>query len=60
MAVSYTHLEALVREKGGPGYLHKKKLQKELSDINKETRKLKTRLKALERRHAELMKELGG
>jgi hypothetical protein len=53
-------VEALVRKKGGPGYLHKKKLQKELADINKETRKLKTRLTALERRRAELMKELGG
>jgi hypothetical protein len=53
-------VEALVREKGGPGYLHKKKLQKELADINKETRKLKTRMTALERRRAELMEELGG
>ncbi len=53
-------VEALVRKKGGPDYLHKKKLQKELADIKKETRKLKTRLLALERRRAELMKELGG
>ena len=53
-------VEALVREKSGPGHLHKKKLQKELADINKEARKLKTRLTALERRRAELMKELGG
>jgi hypothetical protein len=53
-------VEALVRKKGGPDYLQKKKLQRELADINKETRKLKTRLKALERRRAELTEELGG
>ncbi len=53
-------VEALVREKGGPDHLHKKKLQKELADINKETRKLTTRLKAIERRRAELRKELDG
>jgi hypothetical protein len=51
-------VEALVRKKGGSGCLHKKKLQKELADINKETRKVKARLVALERRRAELMKEL--
>ena len=52
-------VEALVSQKSGKGHLHKKKLEKELADINKETRKLKTRLKALDRRRAELMKELG-
>ena len=51
-------VEALVREKGGQGHLQEKKLQKELTDLNKEARKLKTRLKAIERRRAELMKEL--
>ena len=51
-------VEALVKEKSGQGHLHKKKLKKELADINKESRKLKTRLAALERRRAELMKEL--
>jgi len=53
-------VEALVKGKSGPDHLHKKKLEKELADINKETRKLKTRLKALERRRTELMNELGG
>jgi hypothetical protein len=53
-------VEALVREKGGPGHLHKKKLQKELADLDKEARKIKTRLKVIERRRAELMQELGG
>lgn len=51
-------VEALVRDKSGQDGLRKKKLQKELADINKEARKLKTRLKAIERRRAELMQEL--
>ena len=53
-------VEALVKEKSGQDYLHRKKLQKELADLDKETRKLRTRLKAIERRRSELMKELGG
>ena len=53
-------VEALVREKGGQDHLHKKKLQKELADLNKEARKLKTRMKAIERRRAELKEELDG
>jgi hypothetical protein len=53
-------VEALVIRKGGQGELQKKKLQKELADINKEARRLKARLTILERRRAELMKELGG
>jgi hypothetical protein len=52
-------VEALVKQKSGSGHLRKKKLEKELADINKETRKLKTRLKVLDRRRAELTKELG-
>jgi uncharacterized protein (DUF433 family) len=53
-------VEALVKEKSGKDGLHKKKLQKELADLNKEARKLKTHMKAIERRRAELTKELGG
>jgi hypothetical protein len=53
-------VEALVAERSGQDHLHTKKLQKELADITKETRKLKTRLTALERRRAELVKELDG
>lgn len=52
-------VEALVKEKSGKDHLHKKKLQKELSDLNKESRKLKTRLKVIEQRRAELMKDIG-
>lgn len=53
-------VEALVKEKGGPDHLHKKKLQKELADLDKEARKIKSRLKAIERRRAELKEELDG
>ena len=53
-------VEALVREKGGQDHLRKKKLQKELGDLDKEARKIKTRLKAVERRRAELTEELDG
>ena len=53
-------VEALVGEKSGQDHLHKKKLQKELADLNKEARKITTRLKAIERRQAELKKELDG
>jgi hypothetical protein len=53
-------VEALVTENSGRDHLHKKKLQKELADIQKETRKLKTQLATLERRRAVLEKELEG
>ena len=53
-------VESLVRDKSGLDHLHKKKLQKELTDLNKEARKLTTRLKAIERRRAELTRELDG
>ena len=52
-------VEALIKDTNGQDGLQKKKLQKELADINKEARKLKTRLKAIERRRAELTKDLG-
>ena len=51
-------VEALVRGKSGQAHLQKRKLQKELADVNKEVRRLKTRVTALERRRAELMKDL--
>jgi len=53
-------VESLVRDQGGLDHLHKKKLEKELADLNKEFRKLTTRLKVVERRQAELTKELDG
>jgi len=53
-------VEALVKQKSGSDHLRRKKLETELADINKETRKLKARMTVLERRRAELTKELGG
>ena len=53
-------VEAFVQTKSGQDYLLKKKLQKELSDLNTEARKLTTRLKAIEGRRAELMTQLDG
>ena len=53
-------VEAFVSETGGQDHLHTKKLEKELADINKESRKLKARLNVLERRQAELKTELDG
>lgn len=53
-------VESLVRDKSGQAHLHTKKLQKELADLDKEARKITTRLKAIQRRRAELMKELDG
>jgi hypothetical protein len=52
-------VETLVREKSGKDGLQRKKLEKELADLNKEARKIKSRLKAIEKRRAELMAELG-
>lgn len=53
-------VEAFVSETGGQDHLHTKKLERELADINKESRKLKARLNVLERRQAELKTELDG
>ena len=53
-------VEALVKETGGQDHLRQKKLQKELGDLDKEVRKIKSRLKAIERRRAELKEELDG
>ena len=51
-------VEALVTEIGGQDHLHRKKLEKELADLNKEARKIKSRLKTIDRRRAELIEEL--
>lgn len=53
-------VEAFVREKGGQDHLHTKKLEKELADLDREARKIKSRLKAIERRRAELKAEIDG
>ncbi len=51
-------VESLVRDKSWKDHLQTKKLQKELAALNREARALPTCLKAIERRRAELMKEL--
>jgi hypothetical protein len=52
--------EAFAKENSGKDGLQKRKLQKELADLGKEAGKIKTRLKAIERRRAELMEKLDG
>lgn len=51
-------VEALVDEKYGSNYRKKKKLEKELAQINKELKMLKTKIVSLERRKAALTAEL--
>ena len=53
-----SEVEALVNEKYGSNYLKKKKLQKELAQVNKELKMLKAQIVSLERRKAELMRSL--
>ncbi len=53
-------VESLVRDNKGADHLHKLKLQKELTDLDREARKITTRLKVIERRRMELRKELDG
>lgn len=53
-------VESLVKDKSGQDHLLKKKRQKELAELNSESRKITGRLKAIERRKAELMTELDG
>jgi hypothetical protein len=52
-------VEALVNEKYGRDYLKKKQQKKELAEINKTLRQLKSQTLSLEERKAELLKLLG-
>jgi len=52
-------VEALVAEKYGPDYLKKKQLKKDLAEVNKTLRQLKSQALMLEERKAELLKRLG-
>jgi hypothetical protein len=54
-----SEVEALVNEKHGGDYLKQKKLKKELSQINKELKILKTEIASLEQRKIELLVSLG-
>jgi hypothetical protein len=51
-------VEALVIEKYGNDYLQKKKLNKELAEIKKTLRQLKSQMLSLEKRKAELLELL--
>ncbi len=50
-------LESPAQSKIGLEHLHKKKLQKELSDFDSDARRTISRLKSIERRKVEWMKE---
>jgi hypothetical protein len=52
-------VEALVVEKYGDNYFEKKKLKKELAQINQELRSIKRRVAFLEKRKTALLDELG-
>ncbi|MCP4403721.1 MAG: hypothetical protein GY801_41245 [bacterium] len=51
-------VEALVKEKFGQDYLQKKQLKNELSQINRDLRKLKKQITSLEKRKKVLLTEL--
>ncbi|MCP5018875.1 MAG: hypothetical protein GY938_26905 [Ketobacter sp.] len=51
-------VEALVNEKYGKNYLKNKKLKKELADVNKELKRLKTELASLGQRKIELLQHI--
>lgn len=53
-----SEVEALVDETYGKNYLEQKKLKKELSQVNKALKKLKTELACLEERKVELLASL--
>ena len=52
-------VEALVNEKYGNDYLKKKKLKKELAEVNKALKELKSQTLSLEKRKAEILELLG-
>ena len=54
-----SEVEALVDEKYGKNYLKKKKLKKELTQVNRELRRLKVELASLEKRKVELLENIG-
>jgi hypothetical protein len=52
-------VEALISEKYGNDYFKNKKLKKELAEVNKTLRELKSQTSSLEQRKAELLEFLG-
>ena len=54
-----TEVESLAKELFGEDHLKNKKLKNELSQVNKEIRRLKKQIKTLEERKAGLLKSIG-
>ncbi|ODS35999.1 MAG: hypothetical protein A7316_10400 [Candidatus Altiarchaeales archaeon WOR_SM1_86-2] len=54
-----SEVEALVDEKYGKNYLNKKKLKKELTQANRELKRLRAELASLEQRRIELLENIG-
>lgn len=54
-----SEVEALVDEQYGGHYLKKKKLETELTQINKELKRLRAEVASLEKRKAELVENIG-
>ena len=59
MRLVRSEVEALVDEKYGKNYLEKKKLKKELTQVNKELKRLKAELGSFEKRKVELLDKIG-
>ncbi|MGB2726910.1 MAG: hypothetical protein WBD09_00335 [Halobacteriota archaeon] len=53
-----SEVEAFVTEKYGKDYVEKKKIEKELAQINKELKKLKTQIDTFEQKRVELLERL--
>ncbi len=54
-----SEVEALVDEKYGTNYLKKKKLKTELTQINRELKRLRAEVASFEKRKAELLEKIG-
>lgn len=54
-----SEVEAFVNGKYGKDYLEKKKLKKELAEVNKKLKRLKTESALLEKRKVELLENIG-
>ena len=52
-------VDAIVNEKYGGDYLKKKKLENELTPVNRELRGLKSKISSLEKRKAKLLENIG-
>ena len=53
-------IETMVKEKYGKNHLEKKKLENELNQVNKELKRLKAKMAALEQRKGFLIQQIGG